>query len=46
MNYCLEVYQLSTEQKIRLGDSGDGGYVIANLGAIYDCYISAGVSTV
>ena len=45
MKSCLEVYQLSTEQKIRLGVSGDGGYVIADLGAIYDCYISAGVST-
>ena len=45
MNSCLEVYQLSTEQKKRLGISGDGGYVIADLGAIYDCYISAGVST-
>ncbi len=31
--------------KIRLGENGDGGYVIANLiNPNYDCYISAGVS--
>jgi len=31
-------------RKIRLGADSDGGYVIADLGPIYDCYISAGVS--
>jgi hypothetical protein len=30
--------------KIRLGNKGDGGYVIANLSGNYDCYISAGVN--
>ena len=32
------------DRKIRLGADSDGGYVIAELGPIYDCYISAGVS--
>jgi hypothetical protein len=35
----------SFQNKIRLGQKKDGGYVIANLGNIYDCYISCGVST-
>ena len=30
------------DNKIRLGNKGDGGYVIANI-PYYDCYISAGV---
>ena len=30
--------------KFRLGNKGDGGYVIANLSGNYDCYISAGVN--
>jgi hypothetical protein len=30
--------------KFRLGNNGDGGYVIANLDGDYDLYISAGVS--
>jgi hypothetical protein len=32
------------DNKIRLGASNDGGYVIAHLDCDYDCYISAGVS--
>jgi hypothetical protein len=32
------------ENKIRLGNNGDGGYVIGDLDCTYDCYISAGVS--
>jgi hypothetical protein len=32
------------DNKIRLGSSNDGGYVIAHLVCEYDCYISAGVS--
>ena len=31
------------EDKIRLGNNSDGGYVIANI-PNYDCYVSAGVS--
>ena len=30
--------------KIRLGNNGDGGYVIANV-PNYDCYISAGIGS-
>ena len=47
----LRVYHFDTSKKIRLGVQNDGGYVIADLGAgddeggLYDCYISAGVST-
>ena len=35
----------SFPHKFRLGNIGDGGYVIAELNTIYDCYISAGVSS-
>jgi hypothetical protein len=38
----LKVYNF--DKKIRLGANGDGGYVIADLGNCYDCYISAGIS--
>lgn len=41
----LEVYEYPIENKLRLGEKSDGGYVIADFGNIYDCYISAGVST-
>ena len=30
------------DEKIRLGADSDGGYVIAELGPIYDCYIWIG----
>ena len=30
--------------KIRYGGNGDGGYVVADLGIKYDCYISAGIA--
>ena len=39
----LEVYHF--QNKIRLGDKKDGGYVICELVGDYDCYISCGVST-
>ena len=39
---CLTAYNY--DNKIRLGNNGDGGYVIADLGNKYDCYISCGVS--
>ena len=39
---CLKVYNY--DNKIRLGNNGDGGYVIADIGNKYDCYISCGVS--
>jgi hypothetical protein len=32
------------DNKLRLGNKGDGGYVIAKLPGDYDCYISAGVN--
>jgi hypothetical protein len=38
----LKVYSFSN--KIRLGAKSDGGYICADLGNIYDCYISAGIS--
>ena len=38
----LKVYHF--DNKIRLGENGDGGYVFGELGCVYDCYISAGVS--
>jgi len=38
----LQVYQF--DNKIRLGDTHDGGYVIGELNENYDCYISAGIS--
>lgn len=38
----LKVYHF--DKKIRLGCDNDGGYVIAELGKDYDCYISAGVA--
>ena len=39
----LKVYQF--DNKIRLGEKSDGGYVIGDISGNYDCYISAGVST-
>jgi hypothetical protein len=41
MENLLKTYYF--EDKIRLGDTQDGGYVICNIDN-YDCYISAGVS--
>lgn len=38
----LKVYEY--ENKLRLGNKNDGGYVIADANINYDCYISAGVS--
>ena len=38
----LTVYNFNN--KIRLGEKGDGGYVIGDILNNYDCYISAGVS--
>ena len=40
--YNLSVYEFNN--KIRLGEKSDGGYVFGELNEIYDCYISAGVS--
>jgi len=41
----LEVYDFNINKKFRLGENKDGGYVMGDIGNIYDCYISAGVST-
>jgi len=41
-SHMLQVYNF--KNKIRLGENADGGYVIGDLGSVYDCYISAGVS--
>lgn len=41
LNY-LKVFEF--DDKIRLGNKCDGGYVIGNISGEYDCYISAGVS--
>lgn len=38
----LEVYNF--DKKKRYGSTNDGGYVIAELGEKYDCYISCGIS--
>jgi hypothetical protein len=38
----LRVFQFN--DKIRLGNNFDGGYVIGNFNIEYDCYISAGIS--
>ena len=38
----LKVY--CCNNKIRCGNNYDGGYVIADIGDIYDCYISAGIA--
>lgn len=40
----LEVYDFPLNKKFRLGEKGDGGYVIGDIDNIYDCYISAGIS--
>lgn len=40
-NELLEVYHF--QNKIRLGNHHDGGYVICKLEGDYDCYISCGV---
>ncbi len=32
------------DKKFRLGENGDGGYVLGDIDCKYDCYISAGVS--
>lgn len=43
VNEFLKVY--SFENKIRLGENGDGGYVIGHMENVsYDCYISAGIA--
>lgn len=42
LNKSLETYNFN--KKIRLGDNSGGGYVIADLDGLYDCYISCGVS--
>jgi hypothetical protein len=41
---CLTVYNYNNNNKIRLGNNSDGGYVFADIGPVYDCYISCGVS--
>jgi hypothetical protein len=38
----LKVYRF--DKKCRYGANTDGGYVTADLGNVYDCYISAGIS--
>jgi hypothetical protein len=38
----LQVYHFNN--KLRLGNTHDGGYVIGDLNENYDCYISAGIS--
>ena len=40
----LRVFNYPNKYKIRLGNKGDGGYVIALVPGKYDFYISAGVS--
>jgi hypothetical protein len=45
MNYIQLFHTYHFDNKIRLGNNGDGGYVIGDLDCSYDCYISAGVST-
>jgi hypothetical protein len=44
MSYTQYLTTYSYPAKIRLGNKGDGGYVIADLSGSYDCYISAGVN--
>ena len=39
----LQVYHF--DKKFRCGLNKDGGYVFAELNGVYDCYISAGIST-
>lgn len=39
---ALKLYKC--DFKVRGGCNNDGGYVYADIGSIYDCYISAGVS--
>ena len=44
MNY-IDLFQVySFNNKLRLGNTNDGGYVIADLDENYDCYISCGIS--
>ena len=38
----LQVYRF--DEKTRCGSKDDGGYVLAELDGLYDCYISAGIS--
>ena len=38
---CLRTYHV--DNKKRYGNEGDGGYVIADMDIVYDCYISAGI---
>ncbi len=38
----LKVYHF--DNKFRLGEKSDGGYVLGELNEVYDCYISAGIS--
>jgi hypothetical protein len=46
MSYIFDYFKVfkSDGIKVRLGANSDGGYIISDLGNIYDCYISAGVS--
>ncbi len=39
---CLKVYNF--DDKVRLGNKNDGGYVIGEISNDYDCYISCGIS--
>jgi hypothetical protein len=41
---ALKLYSYDKSKKCHLGVNRDGGYVIADIGSDYDCYISAGVS--
>lgn len=44
MDYVQYLTTYHYPSKRRLGNRGDGGYVIADLSGNYDCYISAGVN--
>ena len=44
MDYSTFLTTYHYPHKRRLGNRGDGGYVIADLSGSYDCYISAGVN--
>jgi mannosyltransferase OCH1-like enzyme len=42
MDFLFLTYEY--DNKIRLGNQGDGGYIIADLPGSYDCYLSCGVN--
>jgi hypothetical protein len=46
MSHILDYFKVYNSEgtKVRLGVNADGGYVISDIGNVYDCYISAGVS--